>query len=460
MWWLKKTSFADQIRRLTSAGILDESTFWQIVRAERERADRSGVSVTVAVFTVKHDAAAAGAIPGWNAGELCRCLRSTARLTDHVGIAGENQLGVILWGTREVGAYRFVNRLGDKPQQIVSDCKLYVYPEVVDTTSRDENTSRKFESPQSNRGPQILERIAEVEQRLAEAMEIETPVDRDEDVCCEDESLSFGFAEFEPWTPQSDDFSNVSTATLEAPARIAREAPVRVESREAQIRRRPLMAESTPKIPVTIEPMENLFRCPHPLWKRCLDVVGAGIGLVVLSPVLLGIAALIRLTSPGPALFRQTREGHGGRLFTIYKFRTMRVGADAEKAELKAQSEQDGPAFKMERDPRITAIGSFLRKTCLDELPQLWNVLVGDMTLVGPRPLDYRESDRIARWGRRRLNVMPGLTCIWQVHGKSKVSFNEWMRMDIRYSQHVSLWQDLKLIFATLQQVVLRRASH
>ncbi len=138
----------------------------------------------------------------------------------------------------------------------------------------------------------------------------------------------------------------------------------------------------------------------------------------------------------------------------------MYIDADARKDALRAQSEQDGPCFKMEHDPRITPLGRFLRKSCIDELPQLWNVLIGDMTLVGPRPLDYRESHKIHQWGRRRLEVTPGLTCIWQVHGKSRVSFNEWMRMDIRYMRRRGFFFDLKLIRETLQQVLLHRASH
>ena len=207
------------------------------------------------------------------------------------------------------------------------------------------------------------------------------------------------------------------------------------------------------------KPAEVLFVQPLPLWKRTLDIFGAGIGLILLSPLLLLTAAAIKLTSRGPVLFTQIRDGHGGRKFKICKFRTMLVGADAQKAALRQHSEQDGPCFKMKHDPRITRLGRYLRKTCIDELPQLWNVLKGDMTLVGPRPLDSREAAGITGFGRRRMDVMPGLTCIWQVHGKSRVTFTEWMRMDVRYVAIRSFALDIKLIIQTATAVVLHRAS-
>jgi lipopolysaccharide/colanic/teichoic acid biosynthesis glycosyltransferase len=210
----------------------------------------------------------------------------------------------------------------------------------------------------------------------------------------------------------------------------------------------------------TALPMELMLLKPLPLWKRTIDVLAASVGLVLLSPLQFVIAALIKLTSPGPVFFTQLRDGLGGRPFTIYKFRTMRVGADAEKATLRQFSEQDGPAFKMKHDPRITSIGRYLRKSCIDELPQLWNVLKGDMSLVGPRPLPCDESRKCADWERRRLEVSPGLTCIWQVRGKSRVPFVEWMRMDIRYIKARSFFYDLALVLETVVAVAFHRASH
>ncbi|QDT17762.1 sugar transferase [Alienimonas californiensis] len=212
--------------------------------------------------------------------------------------------------------------------------------------------------------------------------------------------------------------------------------------------------------PVPVLPLEEVLLCPLPPWKRAVDVVGAAVGLAALSPLLLATAAAVKLTSPGPALFRQTRDGLGGRKFLINKFRTMVPDAEALKDGLRARSEQDGPAFKMEHDPRITPLGRWLRKTCIDELPQLWNVLVGDMSLVGPRPLDSKEMAHTGWWERRRLLVTPGLTCIWQVDGKSKVTFKEWMRMDIRYMHRRTFAGDLGLIFRTACNIAMHRGSH
>ncbi len=475
--WLKRKQSGEQVRKLTIGSVLDEDTFWQVVRTEKERADRSGMPVTIAVFTVSDDVSELHAVAGGNASALCHLLRSTARLTDHVGIAGDNELGVVLWGTRELGAYRYVNRLGEKGERLAGDCRLFVYPAISETVTPDgEATVDEILDKVGRGGNQILDRIADVEEKLAQALEVETPVVAEEDFEDQDESFGFGSNDDDddfgpptaPGTSPSGQASfsigsgsNAGTATLIDPVEAA---PRRSPSGSASIPRADAIktareAVEEGNLSVVVEPLENLFLFPHPIWKRAIDIVGSAFGLLILSPVLACVAAMIRITSPGPALFRQLREGHGGKLFTIYKFRTMRVGADAEKAQLQTQSEQDGPAFKMTHDPRITPIGSFLRKTCLDELPQLWNVLKGDMTLVGPRPLDYRESEKIARWGRRRMHVMPGLTCIWQVHGKSKVSFNEWMRMDIRYSQRINFRNDIKLVMETLKQVILRKAS-
>ncbi|HJT35772.1 MAG TPA: sugar transferase [Pirellulales bacterium] len=207
-------------------------------------------------------------------------------------------------------------------------------------------------------------------------------------------------------------------------------------------------------------PLEPFLTRPLPVWKRALDVFGAGTGLLLLSPLMALLAAAVKLSSPGPVFFRQRRAGRGGRPFVIYKFRTMVADAEARQRELLSLNEQDGPAFKIKRDPRVTRLGRLLRATSLDELPQLFNVLRGDMSLVGPRPLPCHESDACIGWRRRRLEVTPGLTCIWQVRGRSRVSFDEWMRMDLRYSGSRSLRHDLKLLIQTVWAVVRGTGAH
>jgi lipopolysaccharide/colanic/teichoic acid biosynthesis glycosyltransferase len=196
-----------------------------------------------------------------------------------------------------------------------------------------------------------------------------------------------------------------------------------------------------------------------PVWKRMLDVMGAAAGLLVLLPVFAAVAVAVKLCSPGPVFFRQRRSGCGGRPFVMYKFRTMLANAEAYKAALLAFNEQDGPAFKILEDPRVTSVGRILRRTSLDELPQLWNVLKGDMSLVGPRPLPCEETNACESWHRRRLNVTPGLTCIWQVKGRSLVSFAEWVRMDLQYIRSLSMWQDVKLLLLTVPAVVSQKGA-
>jgi lipopolysaccharide/colanic/teichoic acid biosynthesis glycosyltransferase len=206
--------------------------------------------------------------------------------------------------------------------------------------------------------------------------------------------------------------------------------------------------------------MSELFAEPLPAWKRALDIAVAGVAILASSPLLIAAAIGIRLSSPGPIVFRQNRTGLGGRPFTIYKFRTMCIDAEAKQAALKALSEQDGPAFKLKNDPRIFPLGRFLRKTSIDELPQLFNVLKGDMTLVGPRPLPVHEADAVLQWQQRRHDVTPGLTCTWQVEGRSRVKFEEWMRMDMRYARRRNLVHDLALVAKTVPAVLLRRGAN
>jgi exopolysaccharide biosynthesis polyprenyl glycosylphosphotransferase len=193
--------------------------------------------------------------------------------------------------------------------------------------------------------------------------------------------------------------------------------------------------------------------------RRCADVVLASLLLVLLSPVFLAIALLVRLTSHGPVLFRQTRCGLHGRSFVFLKFRSMQLDAEALKSTLAAFNEMDGPAFKMTNDPRVTPMGRFLRRTSLDELPQLWNILKGDMSFVGPRPAVIEEVRQYEPWQRRRLSMKPGLTCLWQVSGRNELTFDEWMRLDLEYIDNWSLWLDLKIALLTIPAVVRGRGA-
>lgn len=204
-----------------------------------------------------------------------------------------------------------------------------------------------------------------------------------------------------------------------------------------------------------------VFRsAPEASWqgvaKQMLDFVGALVLLALVSPLLLLAALAVRLSSSGPVLFRQQRSGLNGRPFTMLKFRTMVTDAEQMKAELASFNEMDGPVFKVTNDPRVTVLGRFLRKWSIDELPQLWNVLRFEMSLVGPRPLPVDEIRRINDHAhRRRLSVKPGLTCLWQVSGRNDVtSFKEWVRLDLEYIDNWSLWLDLKILLKTIPVVL------
>ncbi|MBI2900903.1 MAG: sugar transferase [Planctomycetes bacterium] len=210
-------------------------------------------------------------------------------------------------------------------------------------------------------------------------------------------------------------------------------------------------------------PLLTFSTTPHDetalLAKRVFDIVVSAVALAASGPVLLIAAALIKATSRGPVFFRQKRSGMNGRVFSLYKLRTMVQGADAMKAQLEAKNEMDGPVFKMKDDPRVTAVGRWLRKLSIDELPQLYNVLRGDMSIVGPRPPVPGEVEKYERWQRRRLSMRPGITCIWQVSGRNQVSFRRWMEMDLEYIDNWSLLLDFKIILRTIPAVLSSRGA-
>ncbi|MCI5726567.1 MAG: sugar transferase [Clostridium sp.] len=196
--------------------------------------------------------------------------------------------------------------------------------------------------------------------------------------------------------------------------------------------------------------MKDSSRIGYRFIKRTIDIIFSILGLVLLSPLLIIVAIIIKIDSKGPVFFAQERVGYKGNHFKMYKFRSMVVNAEELKEKLQEKNEMSGPMFKIKDDPRVTKIGKFIRKTSIDELPQLINVLLGQMSLVGPRPSLPKEVEKFETWMLERLNVKPGLTCYWQVSGRNDIDFEDWMKLDIKYVNERNLWIDIKLIFKTV----------
>ncbi len=244
---------------------------------------------------------------------------------------------------------------------------------------------------------------------------------------------------------------NGGTATLVSPAFSPPEAIARL----AETLVEPVSSQNATVVSGSAVPVSR----PTPLWKSAMDLIVATVALLLLAPVFAIAAIAIKLDSRGPVFFRQKREGKDGRVFGMLKFRTMKVGADTLRDSLLHSNLQDGPAFKVKNDPRVTRVGRYLRKSCVDELPQLVNILWGDMSLVGPRPLPVFESRASRMWHRQRLAVLPGLTCLWQVSGDRDMKFDQWMRLDLEYIRRRSFWLDLRLIAKTVWLAALHRGN-
>jgi lipopolysaccharide/colanic/teichoic acid biosynthesis glycosyltransferase len=346
-------------------------------------------------------------------------LQKRLRFTDSIGFH-DNNLAFLLPETHKDGTLLVANDLAKiaLQQGLHVDTEVSIYPWNDELTG----LSTQFEEVPDHGNNQ-----ADSE---PDTSHHENPVH---------EVSDFDSSDFDSSDQNTDDFETAST-----PQEHDQNAPTAALCDELSVSQRNMHFVTAP---------------PTPLSKRLFDIVGSLVGLVLLSPLLLFTAVAIKATSTGPIFFLQQREGKNGKPFWILKFRTMVAGAEQHQIILRPGSEQDGPAFKLEHDPRITRVGRFLRKSCADELPQLINVLLGQMSLVGPRPLPVRESHACLPWQRRRLIVLPGLTCIWQTRGGRNVKFEQWMRMDLEYIRKRSFLFDLRLIGETAVIALLHRGS-
>ncbi len=400
-----------------------------LIRRECARADRNGREFSLVLFRVKNQKRTSVSTH-----RLARTILSRARLTDEVGWFSNHYICGLLPDTSVQGAQIFMNsvcdlveRKGTRPLAVV-----YSYPGNLLTA----------------------------EDSAFSATANHSRVDRFDD---NDHHTGGGNGRLHVGHDRVNGTSHRAGAVF----RTVGDGGAATSIAIADLKRSDLMpalarglADEHASEGLPAESIHEFLVHPMPKWKRVLDLA---CGLVIFAcflPVMALIAVIMKLSSPrDPVFFSQDRAGLGGKPFKIHKFRTMVVGAEAKLKALRQLSEQDGPAFKLKNDPRITPLGRLLRKTSLDELPQLWNVIKGEMSLVGPRPLPIEEAERCLQWQRRRLDVTPGLTCIWQVKGRSTVSFAEWIRMDVEYIRRRTILHDLSLLVMTVPAVLLRRGA-
>jgi len=385
------------------AGLLSASALEQVFQQERARADRSGKCFSMVVFLPSDGSTA-------DMGALVRILKERMRIYDSLGQLDPRRVALLLPEADSKGAWTLADNVIQLCQQenLAFQCEVYSYP--IDWTRE--------------AGPPADSGVRRHPLRIA----------KDEDEAAAAEG------------PRREGSEGAATA---AERTGTTDSALAVGLAERVRQGRPVFD------------LGPLFVQPLPPGRRTVDVLVSSVALVLLSPLFLVVAALIKLTTPGPIIFRQQRAGLGGRPFTFYKFRSMYLDAEERLASVKDRNiHKHGPIFKDREDPRITPVGRFLRRTSIDELPQIFNVLKGDMTLIGPRPPKLDEVEKYQPWQRRRLEVMGGLTCIWQVSGRSEVGFDEWVRMDIQYQRKQSLLFDVKLLFKTVGAVISGRGAY
>ncbi|TKJ33541.1 MAG: hypothetical protein CEE38_20500 [Planctomycetes bacterium B3_Pla] len=368
------------------------------IRLEQARVDRNQHAFSLVLFNTG-DLEANGAA----AQSLVRSLASRIRATDKIGWFDRHRIGVLLPYTLRDGAQKFVDDIREVigEEALPPGYAIYTYPSQWYSDNGDGHSGQLHFA----------------------------------DICRRWSSTG---------PPRSSALPrhNTSTRSLSAPG--------------------PSTTDILDVYGESVTTLKPLVFSPLPAWKRAMDVVGALFGLVVLSPFLLLIALIIKTVSPGPVFFKQQRIGHGGKMFTMLKFRTMQFGNDTSthknyvKQLINGANNGDSksPMIKLENHPQIILFGKILRKTCIDELPQLINVLLGEMSLVGPRPPLAYEVEEFLKWQHRRFDVLPGMTGMWQVSGKNRLTFSEMVRLDIQYSRRRSLWLDLIILLKTPSAII------
>lgn len=396
----------DFLARLSTAraleGALDAKDLELEFQKERARSDRNGQVFSMVVFRVR---------PGQldTLAPLVRYARERMRIYDSVGVLDGTRVGFVLPETSPAGAWVFAE-----------DCLDQLTPDA-----------------------------------LSIAQDRTTAPGKRNDVTCE----VFGYPlDWEKRTPNSDNDQDSLPPVgkpgmgLEGNQSMGFHA-MKVDPGASRAR------EGSEALPVG--DLSDAFLEPLPWTKRIVDVIVSSFALIAISPILIAAGLAIKLTSPGPVIFKQMRAGRGGIPFPFFKLRSMYVDAEERRKALESENDHDdGPIFKMRHDPRITPVGRILRRLSIDELPQLYNVLRGDMTLIGPRPPTLDEVENYEPWQRKRLDITGGLTCIWQVSGRSEVGFEEWVRMDIEYQRKRSILFDMRLVMKTFGAVLSGRGAY
>ena len=405
--WLTNTILPKRRREPASLpGVLTQSELRLIVERERARADRTQSSLSLVLIEL-HDAQLRTSLPMHFPVAIARRLRCT----DAVGWFDGETLGLLLPDTQETGATTLSNELRQTlgTATIGANWRILSYPEDM--------PAQKGNREAAGSGAR---RVA-AHSGNGEARE------------------AVGFAQVNGASAMG---TGNDGPVIVTPRPTSTKGPLRVT------------------LPTKVEPLRSVFATRTSRAKRALDILGAVVGLIALAPVMASAAVAVKVSSPGPVFFSQQRAGEMGRPFAFYKFRTMAVDAEQRKPELLALNEQSGPVFKIAHDPRVTPVGRILRKASIDELPQLWNVLIGDMSIVGPRPPISAEVAEYKPWQRRRLEIRGGLTCIWQVSGRSAIKFDDWVRLDLRYAKNNSFRQDLMILLKTIPAVLTGRGAH
>ena len=444
--WNSAPVEAIQHRRLfgsRSPLVLTRRQFEREMTRERIRATRRGVPFCTIELELRGVSVSNRATARRHARRLIDVLHRNLRVTDQKAALGRDRYAALLVDTPEMGGRIVLDRISRVTCEAGLEVDLSFHVHGDDSFDRHRDASQPMDSDGSDRdqGESLGSGSAPDESELVSlprlaAETVEVPVAVAEYAAT---NLEFPILTGNRTSDRSESVGSI----VAAPPEIS--APK-------------ILDESLPSLSSETKPgtSESLRLPPPPASalmmsvKRGMDIAGSIVGLGLSAP-LIGLAAVaIKLDDGGPVFFRQTREGRHGKLFTIYKLRTMVTNADEIKNELRDQSHRDGPAFKVKRDPRVTTVGRFLRATCLDELPQFFNVLRGDMAMVGPRPLIVPESRACNAWQRRRLDVRPGLTCTWQVNKAAAETFDDWMRMDLDYIDRMGLMRDVRLIFQTV----------